>query len=631
MQYEKNITDNLVTQQPLFEIMKMRKRWLVHLKKVPFYTNGLRRNGTLDSDKDLAQLATYDEALKIFNESDFEGIGFALGPDGNGGNWQGVDLDKVSKSGLSYLIENTPGYIEVSPSENGYHIIGYGRAFETMGGNKTNVEAYSSGRFFTFTGKKVEDNGLACLADFVEEKIAPIHQYKKHDESHAIKPNIAPYMITELRSALDSMRSDDYKLWIDMGMALVELGDVGRGLWLDWSKTSKKFNAVEASRKWDAFKPNSIGYKTIFYTAQERGWVNPKSNEAQINSVVSSGKIFVDVGDPKKVDVEYLDNPYIPKGQAIGFYGRGESGKSSFVATLVATNSFSYSTLWITSEESPDHIKLRHKNIDGHDKTIAVVNQTDFDIYSHLEEVITQAREKLNKPLGFIVLDAVVALVAWGKGESANDDGAVKRLISFIDRIAWREGVSILMIGHLNKKKGHEHIADAVLGATAWTSSLRLAYMLQKVPCEDYVGFIRTAKTNVNIHFGSFYRTVPVYEMSANIDGIKPSLCRIEYLDDRIYGERNLISALSDEGDVKQNKKSERESKIEAAISFAMKVLEDGEIKTRDDISESFGIMKISQRNWLEVDKGLIDLNVQISNRERNRKYYQLCSITPSP
>jgi putative DNA primase/helicase len=51
---------------------------------------------------------------------------------------------------------------------------------------------------------------------------------------------LPPETIQHLRSALMSMRADDYSLWIKNGMALKSLGDVGRGLWLEWSLTSKK-------------------------------------------------------------------------------------------------------------------------------------------------------------------------------------------------------------------------------------------------------------------------------------------------------------------------------------------------------------------------------------------------------
>lgn len=51
---------------------------------------------------------------------------------------------------------------------------------------------------------------------------------------------LPPETIQHLRSALLSLRADDYGLWINCGLALKPLGDVGRGLWMEWSLTSRK-------------------------------------------------------------------------------------------------------------------------------------------------------------------------------------------------------------------------------------------------------------------------------------------------------------------------------------------------------------------------------------------------------
>lgn len=51
---------------------------------------------------------------------------------------------------------------------------------------------------------------------------------------------LPPETIQHLRSALLSMRADDHGLWVKVGLALKPLGDVGRGLWLEWSLTSEK-------------------------------------------------------------------------------------------------------------------------------------------------------------------------------------------------------------------------------------------------------------------------------------------------------------------------------------------------------------------------------------------------------
>ena len=128
--------------------MKTAKRWLLHKDKRPFYANGSSR-GKTDTPEDLAMLVTYEEACAAFisNPGQFSGLGFALGPDGTGWYWQGIDLDNVVENNLSHLANALPGYVEKSPSAKGCHAIGYGRHFATLGSNGSGTEAYDSGRY----------------------------------------------------------------------------------------------------------------------------------------------------------------------------------------------------------------------------------------------------------------------------------------------------------------------------------------------------------------------------------------------------------------------------------------------------------------------------------------------------
>ena len=86
---------------------------------------------------------------------------------------------------------------------------------------------------------------------------------------------LPPESIQHLRSALLHMRSDSRSAWINVGMALHELGQVGRGLWLEWSATSEKFDTFDAAKTWDSFSPDDIGHKFVFAEAQRQGWINP--------------------------------------------------------------------------------------------------------------------------------------------------------------------------------------------------------------------------------------------------------------------------------------------------------------------------------------------------------------------
>jgi Protein of unknown function (DUF3987)/Primase C terminal 2 (PriCT-2) len=275
---------SIVPDLPTFARMVSTRRWLLSdPSKVPFYVNGRRRSGALDGSEDVAQLATYEEARAIL-ESCGAGwrLGFALGSDGTGNHWQGIDFDKVEANQLADLANSAPGYVELSPSEKGAHAIGYGRYFSTLGSNGSGIEAYAGGRYFTVTECPIRDHGTVCLADWVENALAPRH----HSARPAVPVNakdvhVDPKTVTDLRSALRHMRADDRGLWVRMGMAVRELEEVGRGIWLDWSASSDKFDPHVAARTWDSFRPNATGYQAVFAEAQRHGWVNPASNAAQ--------------------------------------------------------------------------------------------------------------------------------------------------------------------------------------------------------------------------------------------------------------------------------------------------------------------------------------------------------------
>ena len=275
--------------------MKEARRWLLWKaepqpggkkpRKVPYYVDGRKRLGKLDGEADWSRLATFDAALAAFQSGGYTGMGFALGPDGEGGSWQGIDLDSISGNGqLLALKDQLPGYVETSPSGNGVHAIGYGEAFRSIGSNATGIEAYSGGRYFTMTGDALGGD-IEDLSGFVNGTLWPLRQAEHPKAAPKAKDSTtAPDAVTiaDLRSALFHLRSDERDIWVRMGMALKGLGDIGRGLWLDWSATSEKFDPADAARVWDSFKSDGITFKSVFAEAQQSGWTNPRSNVVKI-------------------------------------------------------------------------------------------------------------------------------------------------------------------------------------------------------------------------------------------------------------------------------------------------------------------------------------------------------------
>lgn len=192
--------------------------------KVPYYVDGVRRHGELDTPADQARLATFNEALHALQGGGYTGLGFALGQDGTEQYWQGIDLDDVpNRLALQLLVEELPGYTETSPSGTGMHAIGYGRQFEKLISNSSGIEAYAHKHFFTVTAAGAGLHDPVCLADFVEQRLKPLHS-PEQPATGTERPDllsleiVSPEVVTELRSALFFMRADDRGLWVRMVM-----------------------------------------------------------------------------------------------------------------------------------------------------------------------------------------------------------------------------------------------------------------------------------------------------------------------------------------------------------------------------------------------------------------------------
>jgi len=291
-----------------FEIMKGSRRWLLYKSvprpdkkpaKIPYYANGQPRSGALDTLHDRMSLVEYDEAMvRMCMSDDYAGLGFALGNDGSGWYWQGIDLDNIVANRLGDIanewssgVYSEWNYAELSPSEKGMHIIGYGRPFPSnLGANGTGIEAYSHARFFTFTGREVLPQGgakrgrIGDLFDYVGQVLYPRWLAGKTvRDSYAgeAQTEVPPTTIAALRSAIKFWNHDSYDDWYRAGLALKELGEVGREIWLTWSEFSEKYNPKDAQRKWKSFQPDGrTNYRSIFKIAMDRSWVNPDGKEA---------------------------------------------------------------------------------------------------------------------------------------------------------------------------------------------------------------------------------------------------------------------------------------------------------------------------------------------------------------
>jgi primase-polymerase (primpol)-like protein len=125
------------------------------MTKVPYTPGTLRRASSID----LMTWRSFTEAVGAYERSEppCDGIGFVFcGAD----PYSGIDLDKcrdpetgvIEQWARKIIDEVSEGYVEVSPSGTGVHIILEG---VVRGGavKKGSIELYSQTRFFTVTGR----------------------------------------------------------------------------------------------------------------------------------------------------------------------------------------------------------------------------------------------------------------------------------------------------------------------------------------------------------------------------------------------------------------------------------------------------------------------------------------------
>ena len=101
----------------------------------------------------------------------------------------------------------------------------------------------------------------------------------------------------DVRKALQQYwNADDYNDWAITALALHSFPD-GKNIWIEWARTSAKFDPIEVEKKWSATNPNrGITVKSLFHRVPpdiRRAWAKDRFQSGAGNSR-SSGKWFRD-------------------------------------------------------------------------------------------------------------------------------------------------------------------------------------------------------------------------------------------------------------------------------------------------------------------------------------------------
>jgi hypothetical protein len=252
-------------------------------------------SGDLASVDDPATWCSFDEALAALQTGQFDGIVFVLGYVGEEGvTYTGVDLDgcrdpqtgQFQEWAASHL-ERLHTYAEVSPSGEGVKALALGTlpGPDKNDSDRSGIEMYSGGRYFTITGHRLEDQPAEIGERTVE--LADLYHLVFGDGKptrrkifRQQRPEDRSLALSALEGLSPSLATN-YWDWLRVGMALHGVSDDGEMLeaWDRWSRhDSEKYEEGVCKQKWESFgKKGGLGLGSLIFWARQNGWELPRS------------------------------------------------------------------------------------------------------------------------------------------------------------------------------------------------------------------------------------------------------------------------------------------------------------------------------------------------------------------
>ena len=148
------------------------------------------------------------------------------------------------------------------------------------------------------------------------------------------------------------------------------------------------------------------------------------------------------------------------KGSVTLLSGEPGIGKSTLLLQICGVLSDTYRLLYVSGEESPSQIKLRAKRLGISNDNILLYTETDIN------EILAEIGA-VNPDM--VVIDSIQTMTDVNSSTVAGSITQVKNTATRLIRTAKTEGVSVIIVGHVNKDgaiagpKVLEHMVDTVL------------------------------------------------------------------------------------------------------------------------------------------------------------------------
>jgi DNA repair protein RadA/Sms len=188
-------------------------------------------------------------------------------------------------------------------------------------------------------------------------------------------------------------------------------------------------------------------------TRQKKGVAGRTLSLSEVPAVESGNRTDTGVGELNRV----LGGGIVP-GSMVLVGGEPGVGKSTLL--LQVMGHLGEGCLMVSGEESPRQVALNVRRLGIENAGFRVLSETDVDV---IEATILEERPR------FVVVDSIQTLYSSELSGAPGGVGQVRECAARLMRLAKREGIAVLLVGHVTKEgsiagpRVLEHMVDTVL------------------------------------------------------------------------------------------------------------------------------------------------------------------------